>query len=241
MTRIIKQPAGLGDILFLQKAAHEISKRDKCNILWPVTSQYINIKDYIPYFTFVDINYDFFQKDEYNRCPQGTIQNNVICTDGASRNGCGIMTSKYDLLGIDCANWADGLKFNRNLDKERSLFYDVLGLNDETIYCVFNNKIGSAGHESTWNNPRPTDRRVVDIKEIDGFSVFDWCMVLERAEEFQLMETCFCYLIEVLETRAKKYMLYHRSESSSLNFQEFSKIYKKPIHNFGRETLKRIG
>ena len=45
-----------------------------------------------------------------------------------------IMKSKYALLNLDWNCWNEGFVFNRNLDKENDLYYNVLGLKDDTDY-----------------------------------------------------------------------------------------------------------
>jgi hypothetical protein len=235
---IIKQPAGLGDILFLQKIAHKFRNSGK-DVIWPVTKQYISIKEYIPYFNFVNVDDTFLYKDRYLTCPHNSISDGIICTDGAQQNGCGIMTSKYKLIDLDYNDWYEYLIFERNKMKESELYYDILGLKDDSSYTVYNTTIGSHGHESIWDIGKPQTDNIIEIKQIDGFSVFDWCKVLEKAAEFYIMETCFCYLIEILNTKEKKYSLFHRSDSSSLNFKEFSCIYRKPLINIGSEQIKR--
>jgi hypothetical protein len=52
-TGLIYQPCGLGDILFLQKAAHYMQEELDYKVYWPVIHEFKWLSDYIPYFEFV--------------------------------------------------------------------------------------------------------------------------------------------------------------------------------------------
>ena len=45
-TALLRQPAGLGDIFYLQKAAKILVKNDY-KVIWPLAKVYTYIKDYI--------------------------------------------------------------------------------------------------------------------------------------------------------------------------------------------------
>lgn len=232
---LIKQPCGLGDILFMQKIAH-VWRKNGYHVVWPITPQYLSIKEYIPFFTFVDNTKPILHQYEYDNCPKATITENVICTDGCNGPN-GLMHSKYELCCVDSYDWKKYLKFNRKFEREEKLFRDVLRLDEDDDYVLINRHIGSHGYESIWNIPIPKNKKIVEIRPIDGFTVFDWCKVFEWANEFHLMETCFCYLIETLDTIETEYKLYHRSPSYSANFKEFSKIYKKPKQHIASDQF----
>jgi hypothetical protein len=232
---LIKQPCGLGDILFMQKIAHNLKKQGK-HVIWPVTPQYISIKDYIPFFTFVDVTKPLLHQYEYDKCHKATITEHVICTDGCNGPH-GLMHSKYELCNVIPDDWKKYLKFNRNFEREQELFRNVLKLDEDDDYIVVNRQIGSLGYELRWNIPIPQNKNIVEIRPIEGFTVFDWCKVFEWASEFHLMETCFCYLIETLDTIETEYKLYHRSPSYSANFKEFFKIYQKPKQHIASDQF----
>ena len=44
---VIKQPAGIGDVFFLQKVAHTYREKG-CEIIWPLRDDIFWISDYIP-------------------------------------------------------------------------------------------------------------------------------------------------------------------------------------------------
>ena len=66
---LIRQPAGLGDILFTQKIAKLLLSQGRCNsVVWPLVSQYDYIEPYIgtPGIKYVNENVDFEFKELYN-------------------------------------------------------------------------------------------------------------------------------------------------------------------------------
>jgi hypothetical protein len=239
-TAIIKQAAGLGDILFCQKIA--ITLQQKYNVVWPVISQFLGIKSYLPHINFVDINSNFEYRDLYFSCPKGRIiENNnciIIGIDGTVIDDLGIMTSKYKLVGIDYVDWLDYFKLNRNHTKENELFHTILQLKDTEEYIVTNDIIGSPGHESKWIIPHPTDKKIIKVQQYDGYEVFDWCKVFENCSEFHIIDTCISYIIEKIKTTENVFKMYHRCNSSDKSFIDFKKLYKKPQSHIGSENLQ---
>ena len=261
---LIKQPMGLGDILFCQKLATKLIQLYKSDIIWPVIPEYLYVNSYlntnfniessestenfqINYIDCTSYIYKKLYKPLFDATPKGSIHWNsdfpqCISLDGCNFSNMGVMQSKYHLTHFNYHNWSDYLKRNliRNYDRELKLFNEVVGMNVDEEYIVINKNIGSPGHESTWNYNYPTNKKVVELRKLGDYTVFDWCMVLQNASEFHLMETCFCYLIEILDTKEQDYILYHRSPSDSNNFKEFSDIYKKPKKHVGSENISCI-
>jgi hypothetical protein len=239
-TAIIKQAAGLGDILFCQKIA--ITLQQKYNVVWPVISQYLGIKPYLPHINFVDIDSNFEYRDFYFSCPKGQIIENdnciIIGIDGTLIGDSGVMISKYKLVDMDYVDWLDYIKINRNHIKENELFYKTLQLTDGEEYIITNDTIGSPGHKSRWVIPHPTDKKVIKIQQFNGFEIFDWCKVFEKCSEFHTIDTSISYVIEKINTTEKVYKIYHRSNSYDKDFKDFTKLYKKPQSHGGRETLQ---
>jgi len=53
----------------------------------------------------------------------------------------------------------------------------------------------------------PIIRMNFDINE----NPFDWCKVMQLAEEIHIVDTCFVYIIEAMDCKAKKYCMYPRT------------------------------
>ena len=65
---LIRQPAGLGDILFCQKIAKRIIEKYNLDIIWPVIPQFEWISQYLSSdrITFVSTESDFTKKLRVN-------------------------------------------------------------------------------------------------------------------------------------------------------------------------------
>ena len=66
---------------------------------------------------------------------------------------------------------------------------------------------------------------VVELKIVDGFTLFDWCKVLEKAKKIYTINTAINYLIEVIDTSYDEYVIYAHDEN---NKTEIDYLFKKP-------------
>jgi hypothetical protein len=240
---LVYQPCGLGDILFLQKFAHyQINKGYE--IWWPVVSEFEWLNNYIPNINFVSwgdtdrkltgpplpdhVNFPY--KDQYLPQKQNYFSNEFIFFNGFSHipHGRKIMAFKYEMVGLDYSDWSKYLIFNRNIDKEKQLFYDVLKLSDNEPYVFINKKFMMRPYVSTMDrissDPNHYKKRVVELDILKGFSMFDWSMVLEKASEIHMIETALNYIIESsqLTLTANTMNLYSRIN----NFSEVDYLFK---------------
>ena len=83
----IKQPAGLGDICFLQKLATQEQEKYGYEVWWPVVPVYSHLSQYITNFNYPSIEDDFPFKEAYTQSPLNsqteTEDFKIISTDGA--------------------------------------------------------------------------------------------------------------------------------------------------------------
>jgi hypothetical protein len=234
-TLLIKQPAGLGDIFFLQKIAF-IHELHGYNVIWPVISEYIWLKDYIPQYQFVDVSGDFPYKTLYQKQNWCSVYEDeevkIVTTDGCG-NGVETMKSKYNLIHTDWTDWASYFKFKRDHDKENELYYRVLGLKDDSDYAFSMKYMGSPnGYSTALNLPVKSSKRIVYLDYLDGFSLFDWCKVLENASEIHVEGSSIVYVAEILKLRANVLELYSRD-----SHRHFNGLFKKGW-NFNKSPIK---
>ena len=232
-TALIYQPCGLGDILFLQKAAY-FMKEAGYEVWWPVVHEFKWLSDYIPDFNFVSWDDDdspvngstqpvpqscqFPHRDEYIHGAPSKISDELFFFQGFGDYK-PIMAGKYDHVGLDWSDWRDYVLFNRNKEKEDELYYKVLGLNDDSTYVLVNRywctrpKIEICDRISV----NPDDyggAQVVETRHIPGYTLFDWCKVIEKAAGYNFIETAWNYLFESPElfskVKDKPMFLHHR-------------------------------
>ena len=122
---IIKQPAGVGDVFFLQKIAHTYREKGH-EIIWPLRDDIVWIADYIPDITWCKLS-------EWSQGPYGKLFNyggfaeteEFIYIDASTADRTfntdpnRIMSAKFGLAGLDHTDWANYFKFTRNREKEK--------------------------------------------------------------------------------------------------------------------------
>jgi len=197
---------GLGDILFCQKIAHKLIEHGHV-VYWPITQRnhfggsYQWLDEYIK---FPNLNFFGIENPDMVLDLSNSIESN---------HPYDVMSCKYkmikntlphlhtELVNITHDDWSDYLLFERNHTKESELFYNVLGLTDTDEFILVNRYYGT---NQIYNTQIPeTTLKVVDMSVINGFTLFDWCMVIEKAVEIHTIDTSINYVIEKLNLSAK--------------------------------------
>lgn len=231
-TCLIYQPCGLGDILFLQKIC-KIYLEKGFEIIFPVVFEYEWLNKYIENVKFISWGdskvklthldklpeeIQFPYKEKYNPFSENIFEENFVFLNFFQRPEGRVMEFKYKKLGIDYTDWADFLTFKRNQKKENELFYDVLKLKEGDDYVFINRNYQMRPYILSYNeisnDPNHYNKKVVEMSVIEGFSIFDWCKVLENAREIHMIETSLNYVLESKEMRNKitnNLNLYHRN------------------------------
>ena len=189
-----EQPAGIGDILFCLKIAKELINQGHV-IYWPVISQYLWIKDYI----IVD---NLFWEDIKD--PDGTLD---LQSAGKTFPQMSFMDAKYALVEMDFNDWQKYASFKRNEEKEEILYSMMV---KENPYCLICDTYASPPSMVVRTDIYSKDLFEVRTKIIGTFTPFDWCKIIEDAEELRLVDTCFTHIVELLSVKAKKRILYSR-------------------------------
>jgi hypothetical protein len=202
MKVIINQPFGIGDILFISPLVKEL---DIEQAIWPVTDHYYWVKDYldIPNVTFVkESNFvlnDF--RSNFTEIPFRIAEHIVPGSQDC-------MEAKYRLLGADLELWRT-LTFERNLKRELSL-KEHLSIGFEEEFIFINNNFASPEHNYTTDIQVQAGRRVITQQYIEGFTLLDWCGVLEQAAEIHTVSTALFFVLEALNLKGKELHLYPR-------------------------------
>lgn len=241
---MIYQPCGLGDILFLQKLAHHM-KDQGYEVQWPVVCEFEWLNQYIPDFNFVSWgdtevkltrpplpdHVVFPGKEHYSPDKQTEITDEMFYFQGfGNHQPC--MAGKYNSIGMDWGDYRNYIKFTRNKEKEDYLFYDVLGLRDDETFVFVNKTYCTRPHVMSFprisSNPEDYGCKVVELQILEGFSMFDWCKVLEKCAGINMIETSLNYLLEspaLFDTvKNKQLYLHHRYGS----FHEVDYLFNLP-------------
>ena len=218
-TVLIKQPAGMGDILFLHKVADHYATLGH-PVIWPICKTYAEqgVNEYLTRFELVNIHDDFPFKEEYQRAACARVvefdECIVVCTDGCP--GPQHMQAKYQLVNLGHQDWSNYVDIKRNKIKEDSLFHDVLKIQDGERYAITTPFIGTPPeHLSFIEVDASTSLRKIPLYFYDNFNLFDWCKVLEGAEEFFIEATSPAFLLETLKPKAKRFELFSRDKKNA--------------------------
>lgn len=222
---LIKQHAGLGDILYTLKIARHMLDKGY-HIIWPVIREYSFLSDYIKIknLVFIDENKSFPYKDVYVRGVPVPPREDFIFlplqTADRLHPNISIIESKYALINLSHENWPDYVELTRNKEKEEDLFYRVLGLKDNEEYTFVNSIYGSPPNSKELSGINyPPTKKVVQLKYIDGYNPFDWGLVLENSKSIYTVDTCFIVIMEKLNIKTNDLHMYSRREYDDFMYQ----------------------
>lgn len=232
-TCLIRQPAGLGDILFSLKIAYRMKDKGY-NIVWPVIKEFNWITNYIDGINFCSLDDDFKNKDSYN-CRETTIigEDVIIPLQDADQYfpNMSVMLAKYAFVGLSHQGWQDHIKIKRNANKEQELI-GLLKLDAAADYTFINSTFGSPPdsvecmHMKNLKLNTPT----IHMKNIPNFSVFDWLGVMEMCKTIHTTDTCTIYLIETLSKDQQLHMYSRFNPSNFFHVQDFLKKKWNFVH-----------
>ena len=222
---LIRQPAGLGDILYTQKIYKDLESMGY-EVIWPVIDEFLWLNDYTDS-KFVSINDNFPYKNYYN---QNYIIKDVddnfifIPLQDADKHHINmrIMESKYKMVNIDPVDWSDFLVIKRNTDKEDEL-YRKLGLSEGEDYSLILRNYGSPPNHLKFPINYQGTLKVIELDFMEGYTLFDWCKVIESASEIYLIDSSINYLIEKLTLKSNNLFLFTRRHN---NFTEIDYLFK---------------
>jgi len=223
---LIHHPIGIGDIFFLQYIGRKYLELGY-TVIWPIRSDIFWIKDYVPDITFCLPEDNFSGKEYYGQdliiqSPQFVylgLKKAHIWNDKYNH----IMKSKYSLLNLDWNWWNEGFIFNRNFDKENDLYYNVLGLKDDSEYVFWNNMASVDNRTSDVIDDLKFNYPKIILRYIDGYNLFDWCKVFENALEIHTVHTGINYVLDKLNLKAEKYYMYQGLHLSDVQYIPFTK------------------
>lgn len=223
---IMSQPFGLGDVIWAQTIAHEFIKGGY-KILWPVDAGAEFLNRAYPEITFIDRKMvsidldcrDFKENDGVRYLP---LRYAEFLMDRPYKFH---MVSKYDFLGLNWHRWREHAMPVRDKTKERMLM-NAIGVNGDP-YVLMQTKYGEGGKFNIEEAKNNTGMKTIILDYIPGFSLFDWCGVIENATQIHAVSTSTLYLFELLELKATQIHLYPRKPLEQ-NFEYTEFLMTKP-------------
>lgn len=230
-TCLIRQPAGLGDILMCLKIASVFSNRGY-EIVWPITNLYLYINDYL------DINFKFISNDSDFEGKKLFIENSKIpiesdnfiylpLQDASHIVGDSVMSAKYRLCNILMDDYLDYIVIKRNKERENFLFDQIVNTVG-TTYTLLNinyatppeGRIHLPKINKTINNP------IINMSILKDSHIFDWCKLIEDCQEFHTVGTSITFITEKLQEKGTLFM-YKRPEMDYNTFMSERNLFKK--------------
>ena len=201
MKVVINQPFGIGDILFLSPL---ISNLDAEHIVWPIVDHYFWVKEYVVMPNLKFIKQSEFNVSEYQDYVEVPLQHAHYMIPEA--RDC--MEAKYMLLNADPELWRT-VSFDRDREKETQL-KQYLNINPDDQFVLINNNFAGPEYSYKVDIKPETNLRIVYQDYIEGFTLLDWCGVLEQANEIHTVSTANFFVIEALKLKETPLHLYPR-------------------------------
>lgn len=212
-TCLVRQPAGLGDILFCMKIAYALSERFD-SVIWPLIPHYSWLPNYISYPKNVNMNLTTDDKFEMKQTFQSNEFKEIwlgadfyyLPLELASKNfpNCLIMNSKYNLAGVDGSDWRDYLEIHRHLNREQAIM-DKMPPKYNLICDTFATPPHTITLKIDPKNEFPNVRMWME-----GSTPFDWMGAIENAESLHFADTVYSYIVEKCNLKTDKLFLYPR-------------------------------
>ena len=236
MQCVIDQPAGLGDIIFCQKIVDFFIDHGY-TVIWPVVDEYYETvnhhmrKDNLV-FCHVDDDYPLKACSRDGLISPVQLPNKDLYLPlryaDLSFPRQSVMKAKYKILYLDHNNWQNHFLFERNTENESLLYYDVLGLKDNSSYVIVNEKYGSPPHYKEKNIELNDKYQIVEMDFYSDFTLFDWCKVIECAQEIHSVETSLFYIIEKLTLKTPVLEAY--SKHTPTCYMHVEGLFATPWH-----------
>ncbi len=214
MRVILNQYQGLGDILFCEPIARYYKHKGASEIIWPVLSEFLWLKEYLPYINFVDRNHFNmdYESTYFGNIGPSTLYVPLRFANPIFRNlhphdysdQYHTMLDKYRMLNLPEDMWRN-LAWTRNHTRENELYNRLI---HNPNYILVNNKWsdGVLNIDVEHN----TDSQIVYMDKIDGYTLLDWAYIIENASKIYTVSTSNLFLIETLSIKATDVYLYPR-------------------------------
>jgi len=214
----IIQSRGLGDIIIALPIAHHYH-REGWEVYWPICTEfYDSVKDHVTWVKWIpiptDSKGDFFYAEPLRRLKN--FKCSEILTLYQALNVVPELSQqpyfqiqhfdefKYTRAGVPfLEKWQLADCVTRHADREQEL-YSKLVVKDQ--YMVYHTQ-GSTYQCSADLSSIPPEWQQIEIREIPGYSVFDWLKILEGAEAMILIDSVFANMVDQLKIDGDKYWI----------------------------------
>jgi hypothetical protein len=232
---LIHQPLGLGDILFVQGIVKYLIE-DGWTVHYPVSqlyykmlSDYIKIDGLIWYKSGAEwpnsvnslaeypLSNHYGREEEYKDDKSWYLPltfSDLYCRTQP-------MVSKYFFSNVPAGDWREGLKIQRNIDKENKLI-NTYNLYDNFI--IINKNFNSPEIKKEIEINIKSDLKIHKMSYYqdrdNGFTLFDWIGAIEKAFEIHTVGTSVAYLVDKYAKTDRLYCYERRLPGQGRTFHE---------------------
>ena len=208
---LIDQPGFIGDIIFVMAIAQKYVN-DGYVVDFPVFPEHMekpSIQEYFPTINFMSMD-DFPQYNTYHgvKIVENEEYYSLPLRGSATRRSNQHMKEKYEFLNLDFNMWRN-IQINRNYDAETRLV-ELLGVDDGLPYNLIN-EFHMRHFERVVIPVNKNDKNIY-MSKIEGFSLFDWIGVMEKAKSIHTVGTSIVFLMDALDTMPDDMHLYPRND-----------------------------
>ena len=153
-----------------------------------------------------------------------------IVVSSAGFIGKRIMESKYLFTDIDWKDYLDYINIKRNKEKEEELFSLVSSGKPYRLVCPYYGtpETKTSSGALKMDIPLSTSLDNIELRNIEGYTLFDWLKVIQEAEEIYTTDTCILFLIELYPCKATELVCYTRRNSTTEIEYLFNKKWSYP-------------
>lgn len=234
---IIMQPFGLGDCIFAQGIAHHYLNGGY-KVYWPVVQQYLHAlrraypkviwlpEDlYLSENLFGDRMLIQMTKHDLLHALCAPIRWSNTFEAVPYRE---VMKAKYSMYGLDWRTWNQYSKWERDVFKEEEL---LALTNGATEFNLISQEWGchkTGTVDIKVNNGLPN----IHIRKMEGYSLFDWSLLMQRATTIHFVSSSNIYLLESMDLDAKEIHLYPRlpDQPTHINYEYILQRHKYILH-----------
>lgn len=229
---VINQFHSIGDILFIEPICRHFWKKNGEKPILPVRDHLLWMADYIESADFrpmskFELDYESLETSNPDYLPlrfANQIVRGLDKNDHSDYKNC--MPDKYILAGLDLELWKT-MRIKLNMRKTAELL-TVLGLGEapgrDPQPFVLVNEYSQAGNVTIKPD---TNKRIVKMRTIEGFTVLDWAPLIVMADENHHVSTSTFYIMQAAYNQfnqiwGSKIFLYPRPNEDGL--QGISKL-----------------
>jgi hypothetical protein len=239
---LIYQPAGIGDLIWIQPIVDKIISMGYTVTIPVVDLYYDMVIKYIekPNLIWKKESDDFVLKNLYGTDRHYSDEHNVYIPLSHAWKyvpNCSVMIGKYFYTNTPITNWHNNINLKRDKEREKKVF-DVYNIDITRPFSIVNMSYGTPPNSIKRSIPIQymTDQIInmsVEKDQSNNIFLFDWIGAFESAFEIRTVETSTCFLAD-LYSKTKNLFMYERKpdNSSPIFYNLTNKLYRNPNWTF---------